>query len=187
MAEKLKPMEAIRAYCTQCLGMKRFSMETVRDCEGDKALNEPCHFFHYRMGDRPSVKIFRKFCLDCMGGSPADVRECPTETCECYPYRMGKNPALKGKRKASEKGIAALKKYRDYPRDDTKNDQKPFFLSRTKRDSERGFNEFQMSGMNHEAERVVSLVVEEEQDQRAECFVSVWTKSANPRQMEETY
>jgi len=125
MPEKLQPKQAIRAYCTQCLGMSQFNTETVRDCQGDESMMGPCALFSYRLGKRPSVKVFREFCLDCMGGSKAYVKDCETEDCECHPYRMGKNPALVGKRKTSEKGMEALQVYRDSRRDDTKDDQKP--------------------------------------------------------------
>jgi len=96
MTEKLAPKDAIRSYCTQCLGLKQFNAEQVKDCEGDQALNGPCAFFPYRLGKRPSVKVFRKFCLDCMCDDREAVRECQTEACSCHPYRFGKNPAKKG-------------------------------------------------------------------------------------------
>ncbi len=44
-----------------------------------------------------SVRVFRAFCLDCMGGSSDSVKECTVEDCQCHPYRMGKNPAVKAK------------------------------------------------------------------------------------------
>jgi len=121
MTEKLAPKDAIRSYCTQCLGLKQFNAEQVKDCEGDQALNGPCAFYPYRLGNRPTVKVFRAFCLDCMCGYSESVKECTVENCECYPYRQGKNPALTGKRKASEAGIEALKNYRNSSRDDTDN------------------------------------------------------------------
>jgi len=103
------------------LGLKQFNAEQVKDCEGDQALNGPCAFYPYRLGKRPTVKVFRAFCLDCMCGYSESVKECTVEKCECYPYRQGKNPALTGKRKASEAGIEALKNYRNSSRDDTDN------------------------------------------------------------------
>jgi len=103
MIEKLTPKEAIRAYCTGCLGMKQFNHDAVANCQGDKSLIGPCPFFPYRLGKRPSVKVFRAFCIQCMGGSADSVRDCSVEGCECYPYRMGKNPARTGQGKSSEK------------------------------------------------------------------------------------
>lgn len=96
MNEKLTPKEAIRAYCQQCLGMKQFNTEMVKDCQGDTALNGACPFYPYRMGKRPSVKVFRKYCLYCQGGSRENVLKCPVESCPAYPYRMGKNQARQG-------------------------------------------------------------------------------------------
>jgi len=128
MTEKLPPCDAVRAYCTQCQGMKQFNAAAVRECEGDKALNGPCPLFHYRLGKRPPVKLFRKFCLDCTQGSVDYVADCPAESCPCYPYRFGKNPALVGKRKASKEGIEALQKYRDSYRDGTRSSLKSVFL-----------------------------------------------------------
>jgi len=127
MTEKLTPKETIRAFCTQCLGMKQFNHEVILHCQGDKSMVGPCMFYPYRIGKRPPIRVFREFCLDCMCRSIGSVRDCTVEDCECYPYRSGKNPALRGKRKASKEGIAALKKNRDPPRDDTKSDLKSIF------------------------------------------------------------
>lgn len=38
------------------------------------------------------VKSIRAKCLDCMCGSPQEVRLCPSENCPLYPYRMGRRP-----------------------------------------------------------------------------------------------
>lgn len=32
----------------------------------------------------------RLFCLECMGGNAASVRECTQKTCFLWPYRMGR-------------------------------------------------------------------------------------------------
>jgi len=56
-----------------------------------------CYFFLYRMGrGRPSVKLIRRFCLECMGGSQLLVRNCSTGECPVWPFRMGKNPNRAG-------------------------------------------------------------------------------------------
>ena len=115
--EKLTPMVVIKVYCTQCLGLKRFDAEAIRNCQGDQAYCGPCPFYPYRLKKRPPVKIFRIFCLDCMGGDRKTVAECPTITCPVYPYRFGKNPALSGRslrgaalhNKSSEKARGAAK------------------------------------------------------------------------------
>jgi hypothetical protein len=54
------------------------------------------------------LKAIRTKCLDCMGGSPGEVRRCNIPGCSLHEYRFGSNPALKGKRGNSE----ALSKYR---------------------------------------------------------------------------
>lgn len=38
------------------------------------------------------VKAVRAFCLECSGGSPAEVKSCPREVCPLFPFRLGKNP-----------------------------------------------------------------------------------------------
>jgi len=94
--KKQTPGRAIRAQCLTCVG----SAKDVPNCggHGENPLFDYCHFFPYRMGrGRPSVKIIRKFCLQCMGDSPSLVRECKTTNCNCYSYRFGTNPSLAGK------------------------------------------------------------------------------------------
>lgn len=92
----LTPKETVRAYCTHCLGLAQLNAEAVRDCQGDQAFTGPCPFFPYRLGKRIPVRVFRAFCIDCMGGQPRLVKDCPATTCEVFPYRFGKNPALRG-------------------------------------------------------------------------------------------
>lgn len=96
------PKQTIRAYCQHCLGLKQFNTESIRDCQGDQAFLSPCPFFPYRLGKRILVKVFRAFCLDCMGGSPSMVLACQAITCRIYPYRFGKNPARIGQGRSSE-------------------------------------------------------------------------------------
>jgi len=84
------PLEALRAYCVHCNGG---SFAEVKKCDAKKT----CQFWNYRLGrGRPSVKLFRKFCIDCMGGggrvSSELVRTCIVEDCFCFPYRFGTNP-----------------------------------------------------------------------------------------------
>ena len=43
------------------------------------------------------VKVIRDFCLDCIGGSPAEVKACTCgpdsgHPCKLYPFRLGRNP-----------------------------------------------------------------------------------------------
>lgn len=120
---KLRPSEALHAFCTQCLGLQKWNRALIEECQGDQAACGPCPFYPYRLGTRAPIKIFRKFCLDCMGNDKKLITECPTSTCPIYPYRYGTNPALKGKRKAPKEGVDALRKYHQEPRDDLKTDQ----------------------------------------------------------------
>jgi hypothetical protein len=93
--KRLTPRQAIREHCIDCVG----GACAVRDCDGHKFSDGPCIFFSYRMGTgRPPVRLIRKFCLYCMGGSRKLVRECPSSACAFLPYRMGKNPAMAERR-----------------------------------------------------------------------------------------
>jgi len=41
---------------------------------------------------RNLLHVIRDFCLDCMGGSPPEVRKCTSVGCDLWPYRLRKNP-----------------------------------------------------------------------------------------------
>jgi len=43
------------------------------------------------------IKTIRRFCIECMGGSPYDIPKCTSPSCWLYPYRMGKHPTSKHK------------------------------------------------------------------------------------------
>lgn len=116
--EKLTPKEAVRAVCINCLGMKQFNTEQVRDCEGNH-IN--CSFFPYRMGERPPVKVFRKYCLyDCMNGHCDSVTKCTTIDCAAHAYRFGKNP--------SRQGLGNAKNLRNSAREWGETDQEPVYM-----------------------------------------------------------
>jgi hypothetical protein len=96
--DRMTPGKAIRSMCVACVG----SAHEVRDCGGGKCLNGQsdengaCYFYPYRMGaGRPSVKLIRKFCLECMDGSRKLVARCGSD-CPLNPYRFGKNPKRAG-------------------------------------------------------------------------------------------
>lgn len=89
----LTPKDAVKAYCTQCTGKKRFDLALVKGCQGN---HEKCPFFPYRLGKKPSIKIFRKYCLYCTCGDRNYISECPTIDCSVYPYRFGQNPSRSG-------------------------------------------------------------------------------------------
>jgi hypothetical protein len=38
------------------------------------------------------LKQIRKFCLDCAGGSPKEVRYCTCTECALWPFRFGRRP-----------------------------------------------------------------------------------------------
>lgn len=38
------------------------------------------------------LKVIRAKCIDCSGGSTAEVRDCAVTKCPLHPYRMGSNP-----------------------------------------------------------------------------------------------
>ena len=88
------PKEALRAYCVHCVGG---IYSEVESCDANKEGWHICPFHSFRMGKgRPSVKVFRKFCLQCMGNRSDFVRDCETRDCLCHSYRMGKNPSRIG-------------------------------------------------------------------------------------------
>jgi hypothetical protein len=95
----MTPLGAIRKVCVACVG----SVHEVKDCGGDNCLgaqgdeNGVCYFFSFRLGrGRPSVKLIRKFCLECMGGSIWLVTDCESVDCPLRQYRFGKNPKRAG-------------------------------------------------------------------------------------------
>lgn len=51
---------------------------------------------------RTPIKAIRAKCIDCSGGVPKEVRECPIEDCPIYPYRMGRRPKDNQTQDASE-------------------------------------------------------------------------------------
>ena len=41
------------------------------------------------------LKAIRRRCIDCSGGSLAEVRACKCVSCPLHPFRMGKNPNIR--------------------------------------------------------------------------------------------
>ena len=107
--ERLTPGEAKRKLCVQCIGGAQFNSRENDSCEGDKAKTGPCPIYPYRNGKRMSVKMFRKFCLNCMGGSYDAISECTTEDCLAFEYRFGKNPSCAGR--GGNGNLNGLRKY----------------------------------------------------------------------------
>jgi len=105
----MTPGQSIRKFCIRCVGSAR----EVNKCGGHRMFGDDgnddgqCWFYKFRMGrGRPSVKIIRKHCLECMGGSYKLVAGCG-EKCPVHQYRLGKNPNYIQKRtKRTEKNLA---------------------------------------------------------------------------------
>lgn len=107
------PFQTIHAQCHYFV-QSRLDSE-VENCTGHFvfATGKPCPFYECRMGNKkPSVKIMRKYCLDCMGKSKQGVNECPTSDCLIHPFRFGKNLALARKGKSPDEmvRISALRR-----------------------------------------------------------------------------
>jgi len=94
-AVDLTPKLAVFYLCRECVGWE----EKLEKCGGDKMLDGTvCAFWPYRLGQgRPSVKLIRAYCLECMGKSREAVARCASEFCPLYPYRFGTNPEREGK------------------------------------------------------------------------------------------
>jgi hypothetical protein len=98
------PKQTLHAWCHYCI-QSRLD-EDVRECGGDFviATGKACPSYPYRMSDRRTpISIFRKFCLECMGGNKTFIKECSTTDCLLYLFRMGKNPARSGKGASRER------------------------------------------------------------------------------------
>jgi len=50
------------------------------------------------------TKAIRRKCLDCAGGSKAQVKACPQEECPLHARRLGKNP---NRRMSAERRLSA--------------------------------------------------------------------------------
>jgi len=113
MPDKLTPTQTVKAHCQECLGLNQFNRAEIENCQGDTCFTGPCPSFPYRLGKRAPVKVFRQFCIHCIGGQAHLVPDCLSIGCKCHPYRMGKNPALIGKRRLPD----TLKVYNQNARD----------------------------------------------------------------------
>lgn len=62
----------------------------------------------------PVLKAIRAKCLDCSGGSHAEVADCLVKSRALYPFRMGKNPwraeVSEAQREAGRRFAASIKK-----------------------------------------------------------------------------
>src|SRR5262245_40670350 len=68
----------------------------------------------HALGHRPEsvLKAIRRKCLDCSGGSHAEVADCLVRQCALFPFRFGKNPwrapVSEAQRQASRRNAATL-------------------------------------------------------------------------------
>ena len=107
-AKRLSPALAIRRFCRACLSDNAAEIRrcTARQPEQGKVDTGSCWLWPYRHGTgcdtsrdpRPQsrLKAIRGECLQCQGGSPEGVRDCPSTTCPLFDYRRGHNPARLG-------------------------------------------------------------------------------------------
>ena len=58
----------------------------------------------------PPLKAIRLFCLNCCGGSPIEVKSCPSVRCALYPFRLGKNPFRAPRQLSDEQRAAAAER-----------------------------------------------------------------------------
>ncbi len=48
------------------------------------------------------LKAIKKKCIECFGGSQAEVKRCTGKSCPLYPYRFGTNPYRQQKQISDE-------------------------------------------------------------------------------------
>jgi hypothetical protein len=73
----------------------------------------------------PVLKAIRRKCLDCSGGSPAEVADCLARQCALFPFRFGKNPwrppPSEAQRQTARNNLATLANPQKIGRFGTKN------------------------------------------------------------------
>lgn len=105
----MTPKESVRKFCVSCVD----SVYQTEHCGGDKMIGQgngkgECYFYPFRNGKgRPSVKLIRRFCVECMQGSPKLVSECPSTNCSLFKFRFGRNPNRAGIGKKTANGTVA--------------------------------------------------------------------------------
>ena len=60
---------------------------------------------------RNPVKAIRLFCIECMGGSFEEVKNCSSQKCAIYPFRLGKNPFRTERVVSDEQRQAATERF----------------------------------------------------------------------------
>lgn len=86
----MKPIEAMRSTCRNCLACGACSEELLKNCEGDRI---QCSFYPYRFNKNIHPYIIRKYCINnCMGKENEYIEavlNCITKDCGNYEFRMG--------------------------------------------------------------------------------------------------
>ena len=59
--------------------------------------------------DATRIRAIQRRCLDCSGGSKAEVRNCQRVECDLHPFRLGNNPNRKMSAEQREIAAARLK------------------------------------------------------------------------------
>jgi hypothetical protein len=108
----LSPLKATRAYCLWCcngsatevrlcpsvscpLHPMRFGRNTENERLAEDqtfVLPEERPATREELGDMSTLALIRRRCIDCSGGSLAEVRRCGISECALHPFRMAKNP-----------------------------------------------------------------------------------------------
>lgn len=65
---------------------------------------------------RSAVAAIRLHCLECLGGSPMEVRQCGNSVCPLHPFRMGHRP--EGEQKKELPPDHPFRKPKSEPTDD---------------------------------------------------------------------
>ena len=126
-----KPLKAIRQHCLWCcngsalevahcparscpLGLYRFGRNATADTLAEVGehrvypLEEAKTAADFQR-DATRIKAIQRRCLDCSGGSKAEVRNCERVRCDLHPYRLGNNPNRKMSAEQREIAAARLK------------------------------------------------------------------------------
>ena len=67
-----------------------------------------------RKKTKSPLKAIRYFCLECLGESPEEVKNCTCPDCPLYPFRFGKNPYRK-KKTITKEHLRKLQKGKQQP------------------------------------------------------------------------
>lgn len=70
---------------------KALPFDELRDHVRSPVGNDPVEN-KYKARIKNRTTAIRAYCVQCMGGDLAGVRNCPSITCPLFPFRMGKDP-----------------------------------------------------------------------------------------------